>query len=185
MRVPTGAPACRGREKQVRTLLQQLTKPTPDHIAVIGPKYIGKTVLLQHVAARLRAESNHYITTVHWDLRHEPGLTGANFRTRLAEEVARVLVPLRPDLEEEPNYQWLSVVLSILDDEGKRLLVVLDGLDRVLVAPGITRNLWDNLRALAQKRSLPLVTGSRRRLREICAGEDSRTSDFWEIFTRR
>ena len=130
----------------------------------------------------MRGEGTPYLTSIYWDLRHGAPATDAEFRTRLAEEVAAVLVPLRPDLEEKPNYAWLSVVLGILDDEGKRLLIVLDGLDRVLAAPGVTRNLWDNLRALAQKRSLRLVTGSRRKLREICAGEDSRTSDFWDIF---
>ena len=34
----------------------------------------------------------------------------------------------------------------------------------------------------AKHASLRLVTGSRKRLRELCKTEDSRTSDFWEIF---
>ena len=62
------------------------------------------------------------------------------------------------------------------------LLVVFDGFDYALAGTGLTRNLWDQLRALAQKDSLRLVTGSRRPLRELCRTEDSRTSDFWEIF---
>ena len=60
--------------------------------------------------------------------------------------------------------------------------MVLDGFDYVLDGPGLTRNLWDQLRSLAQKTSLRLVTGSRRPLRELCRTEGSRTSDFWEIF---
>ena len=47
---------------------------------------------------------------------------------------------------------------------------------------GLTRNLWDQLRSLAQRTSLRFVTGSRRPLRELCRTEESRTSDFWEIF---
>ena len=173
----------RGRQKQMATLQRQLTKPTPDHVSLIGPKFIGKTVLLKHLARQMGGEGKPYFAAVYWDLRHGAPSTDAEFRVRLAQEIAAVLVPLRPDLEdEEPDYEWISAVLGILGEEGKRLLVILDGLDRILAEPGITRNFWDNLRALAQKPTLRLVTGSRRRLREICAGEDSRTSDFWEIF---
>lgn len=173
----------RGRLKQVEALRRQLSKSTPDHVSVIGPKHIGKTMLLKHVAATMRGEGTPYLASVYWDLRHGAPSTDAEFRVRLAQEIAAVLVPLRPDLEDEkPDYEWLYVVIGILADEGKRLLVVLDGLDRLLAATGITRNLWDNLRALGEKPGLRLVTGSRRRLREICAAEDSRTSDFWEIF---
>ena len=60
--------------------------------------------------------------------------------------------------------------------------MVLDGFDYALAGTGLTRNLWDRLRALAQRDSLRLVTGSRRPLRELCRTEESRTSDFWEIF---
>jgi hypothetical protein len=42
--------------------------------------------------------------------------------------------------------------------------------------------LLDELRALAQRSSLRLITGSRLRLRELCTTEESRTSDFHEIF---
>jgi hypothetical protein len=173
----------RGRKKQVEGLLQHLTKATPDHVSVIGPKYIGKTVLLKHMADRLARTPDHYLTAVYWDLRHGAPTTDDEFRNQLAREVARVLDPLREDLaDENPDYDWLTVVFGILETEKKCVLVVLDGLDGILGATGITRNLWDNLRALAQKRSLRLLTGSRRRLRDICASEESRTSDFWEIF---
>ena len=59
---------------------------------------------------------------------------------------------------------------------------MLDGFDYALAGAGLTRNLWDQLRSLAQKTSLRFVTGSRRPLRELCRTEESRTSDFWEIF---
>jgi hypothetical protein len=58
----------------------------------------------------------------------------------------------------------------------------MDGFDRVLSATGLTRNLWDGLKALGDKKSLRFVTGSRKKLRELCKTEASQTSDFWEIF---
>ena len=63
-----------------------------------------------------------------------------------------------------------------------RTYTLLDGFDYALAGTELTRNLWDQLRSLAQKTSLRFVTGSRRSLRELCRTEESRTSDFWEIF---
>ena len=41
-----------GRRKQIERLLRHLTKQTPDHVSVIGPKYIGKTMLLKCKCSR-------------------------------------------------------------------------------------------------------------------------------------
>lgn len=173
----------RGRSRQLEALLRQLFKATPEHVSLIGPKHIGKTLFLKHLVARVRAEPEKYLTAIYWNVRHGAPETDAAFRKRLAEEVAAAIVPVRDDFRDEAyDFDWLKDVVDILKEEGKRILVVLDGFDRILAATGITRNLWDSLLDLAQKESLWLVTGSRRPLRAICAAEDSRTSEFWQIF---
>jgi hypothetical protein len=62
------------------------------------------------------------------------------------------------------------------------MLLLLDGLDRLLAADTLTRNLWDQLRELASQPSLRLVTASRQRLRDLIRSPDAATSDFWNIF---
>ncbi|WP_419933924.1 hypothetical protein [Candidatus Palauibacter sp.] len=181
-----GIPTMYGREKFVEELLRHLTKATPDHMSVVGPTLFGKSVLLSHVAA-CEAVGNHYVASFYWDLRHGTPRTNAEFRRRFAERTRRALERAHPDLAGlvDPADEALGDVLHFLFDELKnrgRLLAVLDGFDHVLAEAGITRNLWDDMRALAQKASLRLVTGSRDRLRELCKTEESRTSDFWEIF---
>ena len=86
------------------------------------------------------------------------------------------------DLEDEGIIDLLHLVFDDLENKGHRLLAVLDGFDHVFKGSGITRNLWDELLSLCRMSSLRLVTGSRSRLRELCKTEESRTSDFWEIF---
>ena len=76
----------------------------------------------------------------------------------------------------------LHIVFDEMQRKGLRFLAVLDGFDHLLAGSDITRNLWDEMRYLGQMTSLRFVTGSRRRLRELCMTEESRTSDFWEIF---
>ncbi|WFU74261.1 hypothetical protein [Bradyrhizobium sp. CB2312] len=58
----------------------------------------------------------------------------------------------------------------------------MDGFDKPLSNGRLTRNLWDQLRELALKPSLRLVTASRRTLRDLIRNPESQTSDFWGIF---
>ena len=182
----SGLPSMYGREKLVEELLRHLTKATPDHMSVVGPTLFGKSVLLSHVAA-CEAVGNHYNASFYWDLRHGTPRTNAEFRQRFAERTKGALAETHPDLAGwvDPTDEALGDILHLLFEELENhgpLLAVLDGFDHVLAEAGITRNLWDDMRTLAQKPSLRLVTGSRDRLRELCKTEESRTSDFWEIF---
>ena len=177
-----------GRQRLFARLCRHLTKETPDHVCVVGPKKFGKSVLLDHLARHFADPGEHYITSLYWDLRHGTPKTDAEFQQGFANRVKRVLVPVQPDLAEwldlvdAPLRELLNLVLEEMECRGVRFLAVLDGFDHVLAGSGITRNLWDEMRTLGQKKSFRLVTGSRRRLRELCKTEESRTSDFWEIF---
>ena len=181
------APSMLGRAALVQRLGRHLLKPSPDHVSIVGPAHYGKSVLLQHVAGIYRTESN-YVTAVYMDLRRRTPASDREFMQRFAEEVRAALAVVHTETAEwfesddSKFHEVLDLVLDELASGDERLLVVFDGFDYALAGIGLTRNLWDQLRALAQKDSLRLVTGSRRPLRELCRTEDSRTSDFWEIF---
>ena len=181
-------PSMLGRAALVARIEGHLLKPSPDHVSVVGPAHYGKSVLLRHLADKHREGSSNYLTTVHIDLRRDTPTSDDAFKRRLAREISAALQPLRQDLsellafEDEGIHELLVLVLDDLAKIDARLLVVLDGFDYALAGAGLTRNLWDQLRSLAQKTSLRFVTGSRRPLRELCRTEETRTSDFWEIF---
>ena len=177
-----------GRAALVQRIENHLSKPSPDHVSVVGPKHYGKSVLLCHLADVYRAGSDGYLTTVHIDLRHDTPRSDDAFKRRFAAEVKAALRPKRTELSEYIGlddaavHESLDLVFTELEGESARILVVLDGFDYALAGTELTRNLWDQLRSLAQRTSLRFVTGSRRPLRELCRTEESRTSDFWEIF---
>lgn len=181
-------PRMLGRSALVRRIESHLSRASPDHVSVVGPAYYGKSVLLEHVADAYRADSRHYLTTVSIDLRHAGIRSDGDFKRSLAEALKGALRPHRAnvaeylDIEEENVHELLGLVFDDLASEPSRVLVVLDGFDHVLAGADLTRTLWDQLRTLAQKPSLRLVAGSRLPLREVCRTEESRTSDFWEIF---
>lgn len=175
-----------GRAALLGRIDSHLRKPSPDHVSVVGPAHYGKSVLLRHVATSYGTESSGYAAASYIDLRHSVPASDREFMRRLAAEIKTVLQAVRSPhadwIEEEAGHEELGAVFDELQNEGGRLLAVLDGFDYALAGTGLTRNLWDQLRTLAQRSSLRLVTGSRRPLRELCRTEESRTSDFWEIF---
>lgn len=178
----------RGRAKLFEQLCRHLIKPTPDHVSVIGPKFIGKTVLLQHLAEYFKPGCTPYKTSFYWDMRHSTPDSDHAFKQRLAAELKGALRQVLPELaaeldpESDEIGQTIQTVLDILQDDGLRILGVMDGFDRVLATASLTRNLWDYMLDLARRSSLRLVTGSRSRLQDLCKTPESRTSDFWEIF---
>ena len=183
-----GVPTMFGRERLFERLCRHLTKPTPDHVSVISPAMFGKSVLLNHLAGHFKQRGEYFATSMYWDLRHGTPVTDDEFRRRFAERIKRALRQVESELadflelEDEGLHDLLHLVFSEMQTSGVRILAVLDGFDHLLAEGRITRNLWDDLRTLCQMTSLRLVTGSRSRLRELCKTEESRTSDFWEIF---
>lgn len=185
----TGTPPMLGRERLFEELCHQLTKPTPEHVCVVGPRSFGKSVLLNHLASHFKDKGDHYVTSSYWDIRHDIPVTDDEFRRCFAKQIKDALKPVQPDLAdylelEDDNLQdLLHLVFEEMKSNGLRLIAILDGFDHILSRKSaITRNLWDQMRDLGQMTSLRFVTGSRRRLRELCRTEDSQTSDFWRIF---
>jgi len=179
-------PPCIGREALLQRMLGALTKPVPDHLQVIGARFAGKTVLVSEVIRRLRA-GNHYTAFIHWDLGHRTPPDDDEFLKRLRTELIDALKVRHPDYAEflkgaeGSPYEDISTALASLVEDGK-VLAVLDGFDKALANGRLTRNLWDQMRELAAKPSLRLVTASRRTLRELIRHPDAQTSDFWNIF---
>lgn len=178
-----------GQADLLHQLLRHLSKRTPDHVSVLGSARLGRSVLLHHVASHFGTKSNHYVAVVYWDVGRETPRDDTDFLRAFARWTKRALEPAQPDLADylELDHDGVGDLLCLVFDElanrDHRLLAVLDGLDEALATPRITRHLWDALRALAQRPSLRLVTGSRtRRVGEPGGIDASRTSNFWGIF---
>ncbi|MFO0651444.1 MAG: ATP-binding protein [Polyangiales bacterium] len=171
-----------GRAPELRRLMDNLRSETPASLCVIGPKHIGKTMLLRRFVREAEASPSRWTAVVMLDLRATTPTTDDEFRRALAEAVGARL-EVRPDLFVAPfEYEYLTIAVTAFAKERKPLLVVLDGMDAVLHLGGLTNGLWQNLRALTQEGGVRYVTGSRAPLRDLCASESSRTSNFWEVF---
>jgi hypothetical protein len=181
-------PPMLGRERLTQQIERHLLKPTPDHIQIVGPMLYGKSVVLNHLASKYRPGSGQFLTASYDDLRRGTPDTDKEFKRRFSSKIQQALTDVQSSLaayiepDSENIYEVLDFTFSELEEKGQRLLVFLDGFDHVLNGTELTAHLWHQLRNLAQRKSLRLITGSRRPLRELCRTEESRSSDFWEIF---
>jgi len=181
-------PALLGRRRLVEKIQSHLEQDPPDHLTVVGPAMCGKSVLLREIVRQYADGRPGYEVPVYVDLRHGKPRTDDELRRRVAEELKLVLERTRPEvaeylaLEDVEIRERMQLTTQELHDKGDRVLLVMDGFDDVVANPGITREIWDNLRAVAARKRLRFVTGSRRPLRELCRDEDARTADFWEVF---
>jgi len=176
-----------GHEVIFKQLLGELTKPSPAHISLVGARYFGKTVLLTAIKETLKSRVDSYLSVIYWDLGHNTPRTDEEFLVMLRKHVANGIRKEHPDeaayLEEsDASYDDLHEVIGQLAQLEKRILVIWDGFDRPMQVGALTRNLWDNLLELCRISSFRVVTGSRRRLRELIRDADSVTSDFWGVF---
>lgn len=183
-------PPMLGRDSIMNRMVAALTKPVPDHLQVVGPRFAGKTVILNELVERLRNAGRPYTAVLYWDLGHQTPATDAEFMQRLAHELAGALKMNHADyaefLKNSQNnpYHDIAEVLDILRDEDVKVLVIMDGFDKPPSNGNLTRNLWDQLLDLGRKPSLRFVTASRRSLYDLLRSPEAQTSDFFGIFTK-
>lgn len=179
---PNVAATMLGRAKLFRVIKAVLTKPSPDHVSLVGPRLNGKTTILRQLQAD-PVVRGAFSVIVHWDLRRATPGDDESFRRTLAELFASALRGVHDDLiEEKRDDAWLKGTIELVCAcTHKRVLVVLDGIDAVLRGRSVTRHVWDNLKAFGDS-SVTFVCASRDRLVELCDAESS-SSDFWDMFT--
>lgn len=177
-----------GRKKLLQNVSNELDNENPIHISLIGQKYSGKTVFLYALSKHLRAGNNRFNFCVYLDLHHNLPASDADFLQLITTEILKEVITIDPeysellDITNEQKITQLLDFFECLEQEKKTFVLILDGIDDTLKSGSITRNLWDNLRALAKLSSIRIITGSRGSLRELCMSPQSRTSDFWNIF---
>lgn len=179
-------PVMLGRDQEVERFRRIVGE---NHISVVGPKHMGKTVLLNAIGKRLAVNAEKpFVAYMFWDVRHNTPANDNEFFVQFAERLAAALKDVESEYasivrESDKKQEALTIILTELRDNGQQVLVVMDGLDDLLLSGGVSKNLWDALRTLGELPSIRYVTGSRRRLRELCASPEARSSDFWRLFT--
>ena len=124
-----------GRADVLRDVLRVLRRPQDNAVVLYGQRRIGKTSILQHLAAWL--SRSRRFRPVYFDLQDKAALPLDRVLQELARTVAHALGQPEPDLGSDPamafRQAWLPSVLDGLPD-GCSLVLLFDEFD-VLAAP--------------------------------------------------
>jgi len=184
----TEIPSMIGRTKIMQRLWRELTKKTPSHLSLVGPRFAGKSVLLKALEQRIRSEESPYCAVILWDLGHQTPRSDEEFMKLLCKRLGDGLKKAGNEYGDhllgvtEGEYGEICEVIDVLYSDAQKLLMLWDGFDKPLIGGKLTRNLWDNLLDLCRKPSFRLVTSSRKELHQLIRDEKSVTSDFWGVF---
>lgn len=166
-----------------------LSKATPSNLSVIGPRWIGKTVLLKAIADRaVDPDESPYSLVVHWHLGHVCPTTDAEFISGLCRQIHDVMQSHPNDYSDyqkylkEESFSHLKEITDLLDEGDEPLLMLWDGLDKPLGQEHLSVHLWDQMRSIIDGKKHKIVTATRAPLDLLIRNEQASTSEFWNIF---
>lgn len=181
-----GVAELKGRVRDYETLCRRIETDLNNNISVIGAKYMGKTVLLNALQNHFTGESEKFSVCIYWNLSHYTPADDEDFYSQFGKHLSQPLETINEEFKEyfseTPVYDEIRGAFEFCKKNGIKILVFMDSLDKLLSYGNLTRNVWDNLLTLVNLSSLSIVTGSRKKLRDIVGGE-SANSQFWGIFS--
>jgi hypothetical protein len=184
-----GVPPMLGRAALMDDVWSALSKTTPSNLSVIGPRWIGKTVLLKAIADRARrGETSPYCLVVHWHLGHVCPTTDSEFISGLCRQLHAVMQNHPADYSDyqkylhDASYSHLKEITDLLDEADEPVLMLWDGLDKPLGQENLSLHLWDQMRSIIDGKKHKIVTATRAPLDLLIRNEQASTSEFWNIF---
>lgn len=184
-----------GRKDLLDRIWSDLTKATPTNLSIVGPKHIGKTVLLKALVDRARQNGSPYSLVVYWELGHTPPQSDGEFVQKLCDHLysamganADTYKEARKEIEKARKDCSVSLMLvrEIMEElqeyYGQAVLMIWDGFDKPISQGRLTGTLFGNLRDLFHGSRHRLVTATRQSQTELARSIEVEDSPFWEMF---
>lgn len=178
-----------GRKTLLDRIWRDLTKATPDNRSIVGPKHIGKTVLLKALVDRARQPGSPYALVVYWELGYAPPQSDEEFITQLCDLMYSAMAAdtieykdHRAELENDKSFPTLKEVMDLLQLEQRSVLMIWDGFDKPLSQGLLSGQLFGNLRELFYGKKHRVVTATRATQTELARNLQVEDSPFWNMF---
>lgn len=177
----TGRANLLDRQKELDSILRCWLS---QHVSIVGPKYYGKSVLMEHLH-KLGSEEKGFSGAGFWDVRKDPAKDDTAFWRKLYHCLKNQIDASHeylPKDESAADAETMLDTFRFFESDQKRILLLWDGVDELLLKGGLSDNLWNQLTALADLKSVTLILSSRRRLMDLLPTEEAKGSDFWRRF---
>ncbi|TWT80649.1 NACHT domain protein [Planctomycetes bacterium CA13] len=178
-----------GRERLMDRIWGDISKTTPSNLSIVGPRYIGKTVLLKALVERANGDDSPFSLVLYWELGFHPPQSDEAFIADLCDQLHETLGvdPVkysehRSELAEDKTFLTLKEVMDLIQMEGDSILMVWDGFDKPLSQGQLTGTLFGNLRDLFNGKKHKIITAARAKQSELAADKQVEDSPFWNMF---
>lgn len=176
-----------GRSKEARRIYSRLDAPRPQSISVVGERRIGKSSLLNHIyqARNRRAHMQNYENAifVYLDFQRESDYDIPKFIDFLFNMFSYESKTGRDYTVREKTLDGLKQVVQELQEEGKRIIILLDEFEAITNNDRFEEHFFAYLRSLANSYRVAFVTSSYKDLQEMCHNQDISDSPFFNIFS--
>ena len=175
-----------GRQREIDRIMSRIGADTPQSVAVVGERRVGKSSLLWHVSQqeiyrRHLEEPDRYLFVYldfqgqqHLDMTGFCGALGERLREAAGDQVALLRARDPTGLQEQAGR---------LEVAGLRLVFLFDEFETVTRNEAFGGEFFGFLRSLANTHPVAFVTASRRELQALCHTREISESPFFNIFS--
>lgn len=178
-----------GRQSLLDSIWGKLTKASPDNLSIVGPRDIGKSVLLNALLKRAKQDDSPYSLAINWQLGYAPPQSDDKFVEKLCELLysamgtdAATYKEYREELQGEKTLPVLKEVMDLLQTDERSVLMIWDGFDTPLSQGLLSAQLFGNLRDLFYGKLHRVVTATRKTQTELARNKQVEDSPFWNMF---
>ena len=181
-----------GRSGDIRQIISRLLS-AGESTSVVGERRMGKTSLLKHLSTPKIAQgfglSPDEYCLVYIDFQGLTDITPERFWQRVLRKMERAicnpdLVPEIQALRKMETFDLFDLedLFATISWQGITTVLFMDEFEYVTRNPNFGSDFFGGLRALAIHQNLPLITGTRRELVDLCHSDEIKGSPFFNIF---
>jgi serine/threonine protein kinase len=175
-----------GREREIRRIYSRLDAPRPQSISVVGERRIGKSSLLYHVyhpkSRRTHMRNQENTIFAYLDFQQSLEFDVPRFIDFLFDMFSYEGKSSREYTNRERTLDELKNVVHEINEEGKRIVILMDEFEVITKNPRFDEQFFSFLRALANAYRVAYVTSSKEDLQKMCHNKEISDSPFFNIF---
>ena len=176
-----------GRTREVRKIYSRLDASHPQSMSVVGDRRIGKSSLLNYIYhsrnRRRFMQSNENSIFVYLDFQQNVDYDVPGFITFLITKFSYESKSGHDFTTGEKTLDQLKNVVEELNNEGKRIIILMDEFEVITRNKRFDEHFFSFLRALANRYKVAYVTSSYEDLQKLCHNKDISDSPFFNIFS--
>ena len=175
-----------GRKREVARIYSRIGTAHPQSVSIVGTRRIGKSSLLNFIYQednrRKHLKKSEKYKFIFIDFQERKNITLPDFFRALFELLSHEFQG-QLDITEEPSYEGLKEIVTRIQQQGLKLIVLFDEFDSITQNQNFDMEFFAFLRALANRYDVAYVMSSGRRLQELCHTKEIADSPFFNIFS--